>query len=71
MLKWFVLLLEVIENNEDALVKFMHSHLSSTFFNWPSKYDCCWVPKPHILIMLKALSFSTTSHKYQIDSDDF
>ena len=49
MLKWVGLVLEVNENNEISLIKF-------TFFYWPGRDDCCWVPNPDILIMIKTLS---------------
>ena len=70
MLKWVGLVLEVDKNNEDALAKFLNPDLPNTFFHHPSRDDYCWVSKSYILIMLKTLSSSTISCKYQINTDD-
>ena len=67
-LPWIgVIVQEKDKTYEDILVKFMHPHLLSPSFNWPSTEDICWVPITKVLCNIEAPT--STGRQYLISEE--
>ena len=66
---WLGFTISVDEIYDDVEVKFMHPAFPSMSFTWPQKEDICFVPKPHILYIVKA-PITTTGRSYKLHRSD-
>ena len=67
---WWVGTIESINVEENDIdVKFMHPHGPSRSFNWPTREDCCIVPRSHVLCTI-GIPITGTGRQYKISEDD-
>ena len=66
---WVGLVLDLDDESNDVLVKFMSPHGPSSSFSWPTRDDVCWVPGSAIRI-LKTPSTTSSGRSYKLDASD-
>lgn len=70
--KWFLgNIVEISEENQDILIKFMKQSISSNTFTWPHREDICWVPIMHVLCKISSLKVqSATGRCYELSAQE-